>query len=615
MIRFGSPAALVLVGVFFLTLSSQARAQESKKADLTRAVKADAFLLVKDSPNPDQEFVLRTYGKALDALKESGFAEDIFQAVTEPIPPRDRVFVRELFDRLSNVVWDTEWHRFAKGERVFGEGMKDGIAEIILMAETEDGYAAEAFEEFRRLLEGVVFIADDLYLQTSRYRGAEITSLRSLTVEFVNLALFHRDDLLGVYFNPSMKGLYEGIDRLDGEGSEPSLVETGRFKRATSGFPLGRDSFVYFDIRALLSSIRERFLAVAEIVRDEKEGAAVFSLLLDILNAFEMFEYSLEASSTKGDLVLVESLLKFRDNPPNQMFFDALFDREPIDDFERFVPADARAFSLHSGVSLLPLYDILLDVLKKDVPQAGWVLEKWEEIQKSYAFDIREDLLSRIEGRFISVELPSRKPTAIAPAASITLIRLKDGDPALNEVLLEKWLDLLQRVLKPVNIQLSFKEVQAEGVRGGREVYQTFLPFMKGFICLYEDYLVLGTGKEDTLDYLEFLRTEGPNILENEKFLSLGLNPPSRVSAIHYRDLTNRLEEFQAVISFVGIASMMIQPDDEAGRVIRRVLGTLPKLASFVEAMDIYQDEAGFDVLDPKEGRLITRRVTRINKD
>ena len=156
------------------------------------------------------------------------------------------------------------------------------------------------------------------------------------------------------------------------------------------------------------------------------------------------------------------------------------------------------------------------------------------------------------------------------------------------------------------------KEVGAEGDSKGFEIYQSMVPFFRPFVCVHDDYLVLSSAREETLAYIDFLSNGGPTILENEKFLSLGLKPPSRLFAIHYRNLQNTVEDFKTLLAFLSMASMVLPENSPDTIVLKTILKALPRLVPVIEAMDIYAAEVGYAVFDPEAKRLEIRSLKKL---
>ncbi len=612
MFKHVSTASLALLAVFLVTPSGSGQETFPDEVELARAVTPDSFLCIVSRPLPEDDRMRQANHRALAAFKNSGFLEEVLDGVLHIIPVADRSGVEEVLQRFTGVVQGVAWHRLDEGEHVFAERVKDGLPNFIFLARIDKAFSRDTFMEIRHLLGGFVLLSDALQLETERYRGTDITSLRAITGDSFSLSVFSRGDLLGFSFGSSREYPRQYLDQLDGWSDRPALIDTRRYKEALRGMSQEGYSSLFIDIDRMIDSMRDRFGRILDMVPEDREEAAVLTLFLRIIEEINLFEYTAEVRCREGNRIVADSRTRFKPGAKNKKLFAALFSGKPVSGYERFIPANALAFSLNSDIDFLPIYELLLTWMKEMLPNADEVLERWEEIQEEIGIDLMEDLLSWFEGGMITVEVPARHRTLMGKTASLTLIHLNASKAVDGAAWLGNWLGKLEEWARKIGIRITLKEVEGEGFRAGTEIYQSIVPFIRPFICIHGDYLVLATGKEDALVYLEFLREGGPSILENERFLSLDLAPPSNLSSIHFKNLENSVAEFKTILGLLGFISMALPDRKKEIRTFKRILGALPRLVPVVEAMDIYSCEAGYSVVDLEAGEMRMKTVTQL---
>jgi hypothetical protein len=585
-----------------------------RKEDLARAITSDSFLCMISRADPEDDFFCDSTKKVLDALKESGFVEEVTSGVLQLLPVESKEAAGELIGRMHEVLWAIEWPCISGYDHVFAERIRDGVVNFVFLIDGEEEFATKTFFEFRKLLAGLVLLSDELQLETERYLGADITALRLIESDVLDLSILRREGLLGVSFGSSRDNPREYMDQLDGLSGITGLVAEERYQKAFAGLPAGGAMRTYFDIERMFVSMKERFKRLLSSMPGDGEETTTLAFIFNVFHELDIFEYTTDVRSKRGDTLISNMALQLKPGMEEKKVYRSLFLHEPIPHFERYVPKDAVSFSVTSGIELLPLYELAIHLVEDNLPDAREVLAGWEKIQETYGINLKEDLLSWFEGGMITVDVPALKPGAMGNSVGITMFRLQPGERGEAETWLAGWLKKLKDGANRIGIKVTLKEVRAMGISGGFEIYQSMVPFFRPFVCVHDGYLVLSTAKGETLAYLDFLRKGGATILENETFLALAGTLPSRLSSIHYRNLENTVEDFKTALSVLSMMSMVIPKNSADTIVLKTILKTLPRLLPVIEAMDVYAAEVGYSVFDPEAERMVMKTVTKLKQ-
>lgn len=592
-------------------LFSPLQEQPLEEDNLARAVPSDNFLCYRSKPNPERDVLLRHYGETLEVLKNCGFIEEVHAAILQLIPEENREYACGLMDRFLKVFWMIDWIELARHEVVWAEGMPQGLVNVIVLVRSDPGCATKTFNAFRELLAGLTFISDELQLESNRYRGADITSLTTIREEPLHLSVFRKGDVLGGSF-PFRAQLLESLDQLEGSGSSVPLIATERYTRAMEGLPPGKDLVGYFDIGKMLGLIGTRFDTVYSSLSQKEAERIPILLLSSLVEELDLFDYVVESQSTTGDTVFNTTKLQLKRGASRKRLFAPLFNRRPVEHFERFVPADAVAFSVSSGVDLLPLYDSVVELVSEQIPGAEGLLAHWTAVQREAGIDVREDLLAWLEGGVLSVERPASRPTPFMKTGRVILLRLREEGAGRVLEGVAKGLEGVGTLLQRLGMQLTVKEIERQGLQGGKECALSVLPFYKIFIGVHGDFLVAGWPTQDVLAYIDFLEKGGPNVLDTDLFDSLGLRPPSSLYSISYQNLEGKLEGVKAVLAGFSMASMAFPSESPESRFIKRCIGAFPRLLPVFDTFDYADFELTIRELDLAEGTIITQSVTKL---
>lgn len=294
---------------------------------LAGAVPNDAFLFVSGRHNPERAFLDRYWGEVMEALDESGVAEDVTDLVAYLIGlgGSQSVDVERIRKRGAELFAAIDWNDLGTRESAFAERFAIDLElsdrnPPILMPEmvailrgTRDG-AARNFEALAKILEafaeelGKAIGTDAMKVERSTRMGAQVASLNMLAMvpgaQRVPLSVARHGDVIVVGMR---ENLFEDVlTLLDGKEEKTSMAKDPRFNAAFATLPKPEDKLTFFDFQNLVTPIRsliDRIIDLTLAPRDMYQNSGM-SAEVAALNAKAI------AASRRGDLAEAMALTK-----------------------------------------------------------------------------------------------------------------------------------------------------------------------------------------------------------------------------------------------------------------------------------------------------------------
>ncbi len=242
---------------------------------LTAAVPNDVFLCAAERHNPEREFLCQYWGEVIDALKECGIGDDLFGLLGSLMGEKEMARVEELKERASQLLAGVDWDQLTGGEMVFAErfdpprqilGQRPPVllADMVWLFRGNGDGAAQNYEGLVAILEAIAeeineaVGAEALAVEQTTRMNAKVASLNLLAMipaaPRLPISVALRDDVVGIALGEQI--LNDVLGLLDGNGSKKALVDDPRFKAAFAELPPAEDSLVFFDMQALMKSLR-----------------------------------------------------------------------------------------------------------------------------------------------------------------------------------------------------------------------------------------------------------------------------------------------------------------------------------------------------------------------
>jgi len=275
-IRFVAVGLLVTV---LLTAVLPGLCQAKEEAfTLVDVVPSDVFLCVAERKNPEREFLDLYWGDVFEQLHQSGISEDVielFNSLVGNLDDETATELERLKERALRLVSGVDWDMLGGRESVFAERfvplqrVSDNDPPILMpsmvwlcrghsegAAKNHAGLAAileVLVEEVNRAAGGQI-----LSLTRSTRMGAEVASVNLMAQipgqQSFSLSVARRHDILIIGVRDQL--FNDVLAIMEGSSEKRSLATDTRFKNAFAHLPPAEDGMTFFDMQAMLKSLR-----------------------------------------------------------------------------------------------------------------------------------------------------------------------------------------------------------------------------------------------------------------------------------------------------------------------------------------------------------------------
>ncbi|UCC30132.1 MAG: hypothetical protein JSU86_18280, partial [Phycisphaerales bacterium] len=244
----------------------------------------DVFLYVAERHSPERDFLDPYWGEVFEALGQSGIGGDLLDLLGSLLGADQKAEVERIKERATQLLAGVDWKGLAAKETAFAERlplpMRLPNRGVVMMPDmlwllrgTGKG-AAQNFEGLTAILEAMVdemnrlVGADALTVERTARLGtrvpvAKLTSKAPDAVVMPIIIALH-DDLVVITMGEQI--LNDTLGLLEGSSSTKALADDPRFKAAFAKLPPAENSMEFFDMQALVHSMRKGMDTVVDVL-------------------------------------------------------------------------------------------------------------------------------------------------------------------------------------------------------------------------------------------------------------------------------------------------------------------------------------------------------------
>jgi hypothetical protein len=571
---------------------------------LARYVPADVWMVFAEVATPEREFVAAHWARVHRALASCGIDREFRAAIRASLPEGERTAFDQTWDRLVGAIGKVNWRDLAAHEVIVAERFAGIFPDIFVIlrpaAETRAENIAALSEIFQTV--GNFNTNGQLTLTQEKRQGVTVCAL-DLCGAPLGVYLLHKDDVIAIVVGKAGKD--DTIALLSGQGQVKSLLDNPRFREALREMPAAEYAYSFLDLHKLfeiLPALPRMIMGQAHAEQQAKEQAAdpgqpaapppdnshvdqVLRIFATVMDHLDIIDYVVMTQRMEGHQELAYTAVRAKPAAREKPIYRMLTQRTPIASFERYVPVEAKAFSVSTMLDVEILYELILQLVRENAP--AHVSSTWEQLQRDWGFDVREDLLSWFSGEMISVGLPLTTPSPFGADDSVVLLRVKDAAKARSKVAVG--LQRLAAFMADRGQAVQYTPLKDFPAEGFQRVYTGLLAAMMIQPCVgvWEDWLVVGTSESAVRSVLETAAGRHANIRENARFRSEGVAADGPVCSASFKDLSCLGQELTGVLTGLGFAGGSI-PDEPETRSIRLIFRSLGSLAPVVNEMNFF---------------------------
>lgn len=616
-------SATLLAGVAGRSAPAIAETRLPEQFTLARYVPDDCWFYVHAVHNPEREWIDQQWASVFETAKQSGIDKDLAALFFEVIGPERRAEIEPKLERILNILRSVRWTDLCNQEFVVAERLSSGSLafDYIFLTRAAEGTGEAHFTTLEALLKELSTMATMVRLEKSSMDGLHCVSLaiekKDLAEMGAGVAVFRRGDIIGL--STGQKST-EAVRALLGNAGRKSMATSARFAQALAGMEPPSDSVVYVDTRRLFGDVRKMMDAAfaakqkagecQDAAADAASAAAKGTtdprkFLGALIDLADVVDYSVETSSTRGNQSRADSALVMQPGKENSPVAAAFLNRKAFEKFDRFIPAEAKGFSLSAGVDLPLLYATLADFLQKNSPEAAMMLAKVHEKLAQIGIDLQRDVFAWWSGETITIELPAAMVSPMGGADSVFMLRVKDRELATAKI--NGGIDFVLEKLKAQGQPLMVSPAASVKSEGFREITHPALAiFMRPVIGFHGDWLMVGSSAGAINKCLAVQAGEAPSIAENQKFKAEGLTPVGPVLSASFTDKSKMGQELAAAVGMAGMVGQMMAaqvpaPNEEAQKAkktVQSLLQVAAKLGPILQKVDFYSSSSSVSTFD-----------------
>ena len=603
-------------GVLALLIAPLVIADEAK-FDIRNGIPADAYMAVYGRHNPEREYQREYEQRIWQTIQDERLPQQIFGIVIDCLATKEKETVTSISEELQTIFEPVDWSAEVS-EVAYGQVMEvPQTHHLVLLRLPSDDIATtveKAIREFGEMVErrseGAVDAAVD-DSETARIYSLSVTKMK----EFPFQPAFARlGDVL--VFSTSANTVRASVGSLLGGGE--SKFDEPRVQAALSKLPEPEDSLVIYDGRQQFDQLR----GIGEFIREKAANdakavrfAGVFDRAIDEL---AILDYEVTVEYTDGYRNLKTSLGQLLPDTEDRLLYQVCASGQPFEHWERWVPADAQAFSLFTGVNLHALYERVTQFIGDEIPEAQPALEKFELAQQEWGIHVDRDILQAFSGECVSVTLPAAAPTASGGQAKV--IALRCDKPDRIRELLHQGVDWLAK--NPFAQSQQVKLAPSKELEGFEELSANMLTMFgsRPVIGFKNGWMFVASESAAIQKVLRTLSGDSPSIDTTEQFKRFELEIDGPVYAISYRDLSTSARQAAQFIRQAGIMAPMAvataaaaaKADPAKLKPVQDAVALIPSIANVVEKFDYLQAQLSVVQKGEASGSYVKRSVTLV---
>lgn len=604
-------AALVLLAGSFGMAGSTA------VADLRDAAPPDVFLAVHARHNPERDYQKQYYEDVWKTVQSTRILERVLQIVQSRLSEGDAQQFVEMRDRLREAVAPIEWDKVLNAtESLYAQRLQIPTAQHLLLIRIPDGGATglqKGIENLFRMADEAA--KDQISVVTEDIGGFSVVRLQLPNgVPFAPLVGV-KDD---VFLFASSNEIAAQATTLLADPSATSKFDDPRMAEALAQLPESEDVVAFFDGQALGVQLKGLLGFIEQVGGANPEAQRAVTVLGDLFSELDVFDYEISVEYTDGYQNRSASFGKVRPEFADSVMGKMFGHQQMFENWGRWVPADAKAYSLSGGVNLHELYAFAMEFIPAHFPEAQPGLDQFAAIQDQFDLHLDADILQSFSGEVVSLQFPGGAPTPFGQSGqSVTF--LKCSNPDRIRELLHRGVDALNQIpqvkaqgigLKPVSGMEGFEEITANVMA---------MSGMRPVIGFQDGWMVFGSHAEAIQKVQLTQSGEAPTMAETDAFAQFNLPVEQPVHSISYQNSAQSTREAAMALQQVGMMAPMFlgmaaqnNADKEGMEVVQEILGLLPAVGQIIGKFDFIESKLNVTFAGPTDDTYIRHGVTMI---
>jgi len=610
-----------LAGALLWSLSGAVSVADTAVAlDIKKAVPNDAHMALYGKHNPERDYQAQYFAEAWETFQNEKIAERIFKLIASRAPKDKLAEVQNAWSEVKEAVGPINGQALLDSEEfVFANVLQGPVNQTLAVIRLSDEDAADYQEGVGKLFELVQkWSQGKVTAGSSETDDVTVTRLELPPQSPVQPAVAHLGDLFIV--STSAQLLNQAVSQLQNE-TAVSKFDDPRLKESLEHLPKSEDMLGFFDGRQLfvgLHSIPDFIRANVKGGDDAKEQAErIAGAVNDAINQCEIIDYVVTVESTEDGQNRTSQLGKLSAGYDTKLLGKALAQGEPFEDWQSWIPADATAFALKTGVNWHVLYDGVMKYVREEFPESHSMLDQFDQMQASVNVNLDEDVLQSFSGESVSITLPGGSTTA---AKNESVLAWKCSDPDKIRALIDRAVAGLNNIPQVAAQGLELED--SDELDGFQELKAAALQMTgaRPVIGFPDGWMVFASSPDAAQKFLDVRAGEADSIADSTKIARFDIKADGKVYAASYSDVGEGVRQVAATLEqmgmmlpvYIGMATADAKPEDK--QTINDALSLLPSVAKVVGKFDFFEDKLSITQEGPLPDSFLVESVTNIRQ-
>ena len=585
--------------------------------DLREAVPNDCFIAVWGKHNPERDYQKQYHAAIWETVQETQIVEKLIQAMQGNMSEQEVAQFEQMQTVLKGIVEPINWDAVGNvKETIYCQRMQGIMSQHLLMMKMPDNGAQSLVDAVKNAFNLVEQASQgQVGMETETIEGVEFTTL-GLPSDVPTRPYFAatRD---GMFVFTTSKPLVQEAMKLLANPSSESKFDDARVKEALQELPEAEDSIAFFDGRTLFKQLNQIPGFVRQMSRGNEDADRIMEMVEEIFEEMAVFDYEVTVEYTEKHqnraAVYGKLVEGYDDKVVGRMFATG----KPFEKWNRWVPANAKSYSLSTGMSLHPLYAWMMEEIPEHFPEAEQGLAQFAAIQEQIGVDIDKDILQAFTGGSVSVTMPGDTMSPLGTPMDKSVMFVRCAKPKKIRELMGRGLEMLNGLDQLQ--QIGGVNMEAiEGMEGFETLTAGPLAQMgiKPVVGFKDGWMVIGSDADAVKKVLETKEGSGDTIVDSEVFKSFSLpirGPVTSVSYTNSGENTRAMAQgLQQVGAMLPMAMGMAAQNGADVSKAKDFLALLPSVGKIIEKFDFY--DKTLTVTQPGSGLSYKRHTVTLIK-
>ena len=584
--------------------------------DIKKIAPTDAHTIVYCKKNSERDYQAEYLADAWKTFRDERIAERIYDIAVKKAPAEDVAKLQEGWKQIQtalepiNLEALTDAEEFALFNTIIGP-----FGHTVLAVRLSDEDAEDYRQGVGNLFDVIQKWSEDkVTASTTEASGGKITRLQIPEDCPYQPAVACVSDLFLVSTSDVL--LAQSLARLENDSAE-SKFDDSRLKEALAELPEAEDALTFFDANELFKGLE----GIGDFIRteaadDDEEKKKNVERAIGILNRaikeFDVIEYEVVVEYTEDEQNRVAALGKVADGLETTLLGRAVSGGEPFEDWQSWVPADATAYSMSTGINLHEIYAGVMSFVREEIPEAHETLDQWAAMQDKVGVNLDEDILQAFTGENVSITLADKQ----------TVTALKCSNPDKIRELLDRAIEGLKQIPAVQAQQIDLVDSDDAALEGFQEVRAAALAMTpaKPVIGFHDGWMIIASSPGAAKTFLAVRAGDEKSIKGAESLEKFDLKTEGEAYAVSYSDVgagvrgtADAIDQFAMMAPmFMGAAMQGMSPEDM--KTMQEALGLLPSVAKVIRKFDFYDRKLSITREGPSEGTYLREVVTLIRQ-